>query len=372
MRIVHVSDAYLPKQGGIEVQVHDLAVRQQESGHEVLVVTCAPARAADSCLERAADEPPVQRLRSPWGRVRRTNAHLHRLLRTTRPDVVHVHLSVLSPLSILAVRAAARADVPVVATLHSLWWFATPLYAIADLIVRWSRWQVHWTAVSELAAAPMRGVLRRRADVSILPNGIDPGAWHIEPQPRDPADVVVVTVMRLAARKRPRPLLRAFRQALDQLPPGIRLRLLVIGDGPLRHRLERDLARLDLAEHVELCGVQRRDQIRELYRRADVYIAPAVLESFGIAALEARSAGLPVIARKQTGIADFIRHREHGLLAANDAGLATAMVELACAPELRARMSATSRASAPEWGWAEVLQRCELAYKVAHEITRGP
>jgi hypothetical protein len=33
-------------------------------------------------------------------------------------------------------------------------------------------------------------------------------------------------------------------------------------------------------------------------------------------------------------------------------------------------MSRTSRATAPEWGWGEVLQRCDLAYKLAHELSR--
>src|SRR3954468_6893272 len=42
MRILHVSDAYLPKQGGIEIQVSDLARRQAETGHDVTVLTCAP------------------------------------------------------------------------------------------------------------------------------------------------------------------------------------------------------------------------------------------------------------------------------------------------------------------------------------------
>ena len=371
MRIVHVSDAYLPKQGGIEVQVHDLASRQREAGHEVTVVTCAPADSADGTTAGCCGQTvPVIRLRTPWGRVRRSNQRLREIFRTTEADVVHAHLSVLSPLSILAVRGAARDGVPVVATLHSLWWFATPLYAIADLIVRWSRWAVQWTAVSELAAAPMRAVLRHHAEVAILPNGIDPGAWTVDPLPRDPADVVVVTVMRLASRKRPRALLKAFRQALDHAPAGVRLHLVMVGDGPLRPKLERDIARLGLAEHVELRGAQRRDQIRQLYRRADVYIAPAVLESFGIAALEARSAGLPVIARMQTGIADFIRHGEHGLLATDDTELAVALVQLARDPQQRATMSATSRATAPEWGWGEVLLRCDLAYKLAHELTR--
>jgi glycosyltransferase involved in cell wall biosynthesis len=365
MRILHVTDAYLPKQGGIEVQVHDLARRQLLAGHDVEVLTCAPADDGDP---QVAGAPRVHRYRTPWGRVRRTNAKLHEHYRRERPDVVHAHLSVLSPLAILAVRAAAKSGVPVLATLHSLWWWATPLYWIADKLLGWARWRVHWSAVSELAADPLRAVVRRHAEVTILPNGVEPTAWAVEPADRDPAEVVVVSVMRLANRKRPRALLAVVRRARTRLPAGVRLRVLIVGDGPLRSRLERDVDRLGLRGTVELAGRMEREEIRELYRRADVYIAPAILESFGIAALEARCAGVPVIARQQTGIADFIRTGEHGLLALSDAGLATALADLAGNPELRARMAEHNRACAPETGWADVLQRCELAYKVAHEL----
>jgi glycosyltransferase involved in cell wall biosynthesis len=384
MRIIHVSDAYLPKQGGIEVQVHDLALRQARAGHTVHVLTCAPGDAAatgtpgGSVAARSAggtgDEDEgtvtVQRVRVPWGRVRASNRRMYEALREQRPDVVHAHLSVLSPLAILAVRAAAREGVPVVVTLHSLWWLATPLYAAADVLLGWGRWSVHWTAVSELAADPLRRIVGRRGEVSVLPNGVEPLDWVVDPVERDPDEVVVVSVMRLAARKRPRALVRAVRTAVRQLPASVRLRVVLVGDGPQRGRLESQIRRLDLGDHVELRGRLDRDGIRELYRRADVYVAPATLESFGIAALEARCAGLPVIARRQTGISDFVVPGVHGLLADSDTGLAHALVELASDPDKRAAMARHNRACGPETGWNDVLQRCELAYKVAAELTR--
>ena len=369
MRILHVTDAYLPKQGGIEVQVHDLASRQRLAGHEVAVMTCAPVPEGEASQD-GDDGLAVHRVRRPWGRVRRTNALVHEHYRTHRPDVVHVHLSVLSPLAILGVRAAARSGVPVLVTLHSLWWYATPLYRIAHWLLRWGRWRVHWGAVSELAAGPLRSIVGPGVDVSVLPNGVEPDHWTVEPAERDPREVVVVSVMRLAARKRPKALLTAVRRARAQLPDDVRLRVVVVGDGPLMGRLTRQVARSGLTGVVELAGRMERDQIRDLYRRADAYLAPAILESFGIAALEARCAGVPVIARRQTGIADFITDGEHGLLARDDQGLADALVRLALDPQLRARMATANRACAPETGWADVLQRCELAYKVAHEIAQ--
>ena len=379
MRILHVSDAYLPKQGGIEVQVSDLARRQAEAGHDVTVLTCAPdvsGRRRRTGVGVPDLEPPspggaVPELRVgiPWWAVRAANEQVYALLRRDQPDVVHVHLSVLSPLSILVVRAAARERVPVVMTLHSLWWLATPLYAIAHVLLGWGRWPVAWTAVSELAAAPLRRLVGRAGDVTVLPNGVEPTDWHVDPVGRDPREVVVVSVMRLASRKRPLPLLRMVRRARRALPAGVSLRLVLVGEGPLQARVERTLRRHGLTADVELPGRLDRAGIRDLYRRADVYIAPATLESFGIAALEARCAGLPVLALRRTGIADFIAPGVEGLLARSDRELARDLARVVADAGLRERLTRHNRAVRPEAGWAEVLQRCELAYKAASELS---
>jgi glycosyltransferase involved in cell wall biosynthesis len=93
------------------------------------------------------------------------------------------------------------------------------------------------------------------------------------------------------------------------------------------------------------------------------------MESFGIAALEARCSGVPVLARRRTGIADFVEDGVNGRLADNDRELARALAEVAAAPELRRRMTEHNRAHVPETGWDDVLQRCDLAYKVAAELS---
>src|SRR4051794_5254329 len=379
MRILHVSDAYLPKQGGIEIQVSDLARRQAETGHDVTVLTCAPdmsGRRRRTGVGVPDSEPPVPggpvpelRVGIPWWTPRGANEQVHAILRRDRPDVVHAHLSVLSPLSILVVRAAARERVPVVMTLHSLWWLATPLYAIAHVLLGWGRWPVAWTAVSELAAAPLRRIVGRAGDVTVLPNGVEPTDWRVDPVGRDPREVVVVSVMRLASRKRPLPLLRMVRSARRALPPGVSLRLVLVGEGPLQARVERTVRRYGIAADVELPGRLDRAGIRELYRRADVYVAPATLESFGIAALEARCAGVPVLARRRTGIADFIAPGVEGLLARNDRALARDLARIAADAGLRERLTRHNRTVLPDAGWAEVLQQCELAYKTASELS---
>jgi glycosyltransferase involved in cell wall biosynthesis len=376
MRILHVTDAYLPKQGGIEVQVGDLARRQDEAGHEVAVFTCAAdaegsrPRLGQGVPTSSTGDAGVAELRVglPWLALPAAIRQVHAVLRRERPDVVHVHLSVWSPLSILALKAAVRQGLPVTVTLHSLWWYATPLYAAGHVLLGWGRWPVAWTAVSELAARPLYTLVGRGGEISVLPNGIEPRDWSVDPLPRDPHEVVVASVLRLAARKRPVPLLRIVRRARRRLPPGVRLRVVLVGEGPLRGRLERLIRRYGLEDCVELAGRMDRAGIRDLYRRADLYVAPATMESFGIAALEARCAGLPVLARRRTGIADFVEDGVGGLLAGSDRELARALAAAAGSTGLRRRIAAHNRTHVPEVGWADVLQQCELEYKVAGEL----
>lgn len=370
MRIAHVSDCYLPCLGGIETQVHDLAVRQQADGHQVEIVTSAlgdgsPAGQGDRA-------PECVRVHRPMGGPAR-QGHL-RYAASLRGrdtvlsggyDVVHVHSSTFSPLGFLTAAAASRAGIPTVFTLHSLWSYATPAFLVTRRPLRWTSWPVAWSAVSDAAAGPLRRALGSRADVSVLPNGIDPDQWRTTPATRQPLDVMVVSVMRLAARKRPRQLLRMLRDVRDELPGSVRLTAVIAGEGPQRAALQRLLVRNDMTGWVGLPGRLSREQVRQLLARADVFVAPANLESFGIAALEARCAGVPVVAKSATGIRDFVEDGDGGLLTGADGDMVRAITRLASDGELRASMAMHNRAVPPKVTWSDVLPRCDALYQSA-------
>jgi glycosyltransferase involved in cell wall biosynthesis len=234
---------------------------------------------------------------------------------------------------------------------------------------RFHAWPAVWTAVSDVAARPLRRMLGHQADVHVLPNGVDVASWHVRPVPREPDDVVALAVMRLTGRKRGLPLLKVLRAAREQLPADVRLRTMIIGDGPKRSDLERFLVRNGMTEDVVLAGRRPRADVRRALARADVFLAPAILESFGIAALEARCAGVPVLARAESGTVEFIRHGQEGLLADSDAAMATALAELAADPVTRARIAAHNRSVAPESDWDSVLERTADLYRLAGAVT---
>ena len=366
LRIAHITDFYLPRLGGIEMHVHDLALRQRQAGHDVVIVTSSPD---DAGLE---PDPAVRRVTT---RLRRPSA-LHPAaplliapaLREVGADVVHAHAGVWSPSAFAGAWAAQASGTPTVVTYHSLLSWATPVYRGGDAVVRWSRRRVHWTAVSEVAARPLQRLLPDGVTVDVLPNAVDPADWSVRPVVRDPHEVVVVAVMRLSQRKRPRQLIEMVRTVARALPAGVTMRVVIVGDGPQRESLERQLVEHGLAGVVELVGTRSRSQIRALYARADVFVAPATLESFGIAALEARCAGLPIVAMANTGIRDFVRDGVEGLLCADDAEMTAALLRLVSNPAQRNAIARHNQAHAPAYDWDLALAATAEAYENAARI----
>ena len=352
VRIVHVTDRFLPRVGGIELHVADVAARQAAAGDEVVVLTSEqPSSGAD-------------RLTGVTVRTRGSA----RTLEAEACDVVHVHVSLWSPFAYEALRDCVRMGIPVVVTVHSLWGRYRPVLHLADLLVGWSTWPVAWTAVSEVAAAPLRHVARGRIEVAVVPNGIDVDGWQLEPAQRDEYEIVVVAVTRLAVRKRGLALLRALRRARRLLPSDVRIRAVIVGDGSQRWILRGWNRLLGSDAWIELPGRLGHDEIRELFRRADVFVAAARLESFGIAALEARCAALPVVAFAGNGIESFVRHGRDGLLATSDRDLARAIARLAAQPDRRLDLATRARESVARFAWDVVLAQTSGEYERARRL----
>ncbi|MBB5628266.1 glycosyltransferase family 4 protein [Sphaerisporangium krabiense] len=363
MRILHVSDCYLPRLGGIEVQVADLVRAQAAAGHEVEVATATPGEPLPGVHRVVAPMPfglPVH----PRG-----TRHLLRLMAARRPDVVHVHTGAVSPFAWMGVRAAVRARLPVVVTVHSMWDPVTrALYQGLDAIWGWSRWRVVSTAVSNAAARPIRAVVGGRVPVAVVSNGLDVSAWRPQgdPPPREHEGVHVVAVGRLAPRKQPVRLLKLLLRARRLVPRDVPMRATLVGDGPARGSMERYVRAHGMGDWVSLPGRYSREQIRALLASADVFVAPAPRESFGIAALEARAAGVPVVARAQSGVADFVRPGKEGLLGRSFDELVRSVALLARDGGLRASIALHNRETElTRCLWPSVLEGFEQAYALA-------
>ena len=343
-RIAHVTDVFLPRLGGIETHVDDLVRHQRAIGLDAEVLT--PPRPS-------TDDP-------AW--VRRLNAATARR-EIAGYDAVHVHLSMFSPYGLSTLIAATRAGVPVLVTVHSMWTGAGGLLRMAALTGATS-WPVEWSAVST-AAAENFGRSFGGTRISVLPNAIDTSAWrHAAPPASVSGPVTLISVMRLMPRKRPGQLLAMFEQ-VRRLTGRDDLRLVIVGDGPLRRRLERKIHRRGLQGQVRVTGRVTRAEVAEALASASIYVAPAPKESFGIAALEARASGLPVVAHRKSGVRDFITDGVDGMLTSDDSEMVLALTTLVTDRAARQRITDHNRALVPPFDWADALTRTEELYRAA-------
>jgi glycosyltransferase involved in cell wall biosynthesis len=239
------------------------------------------------------------------------------------------------------------------------------------------------TGVSAVVTDGLRAGLPR-ARVAVLPNATDVAWWRSAAAgdgpalaaagvpPRAPGEVRLVTAMRMAGRKRPLTLVDTLAAAVAAAPPGVRVRLVAAGDGALRGAVARAARARGLGDALVLPGWLPREALRALYHDADAFVLPTVYESFGIAALEARAAGLPVFGRAGTGLSGFVDARggagraPDGVLAADDAALARAAARLATDAGWRQALRAASTAHPPhDFDWHAVVARHEAAYMAA-------
>ena len=147
----------------------------------------------------------------------------------------------------------------------------------------------------------------------------------------------IVTIGRLEWVKRHDRLLEAMRIAVSR---GADVSLDLAGDGPLRSALESQVATLGLAARVRWPGGTF--DVPELLASGQVFVSASVTETFGIAALEAMTVGLPVITCDNGGVSELVEDGVTGRIVRSDReseavqGLADALVELAADPVRRA------------------------------------
>ena len=373
-----LTDCYPPRLGGIESQVRDLSRHLVLAGHEVEVFTATtgPHGERHGATVVGDDGVTVHRLAIPLPGGIPVNPfaprEVRRRLDAGRFDVAHAHLGVVSPFATDLVPVALDLGLPVTATFHCVIDRSAPLFRAVGHLTRWARRGVALTAVSTTAAARVSSAAGD-ARVEVVPNGVDVAWWrdgaeraHAQAAPDDdgtgggtasghPRPAHVVSALRLASRKRPLATLSVLRAARAVLDPAVPLRATIAGEGPQRRLMERYLRTHDMG-WVDLPGRLAREELRRLHQGADVYLTSARLEAFGIAALEGRAAGLPVVAPRGTGVDDFVTDGVEGLLAESDALLAGALAHLAGDPVLRARIRAHNLAVPPSQGWDGVVR----------------
>ncbi len=249
-------------------------------------------------------------------------ARLYKLLKQLKPDILHTRN--LSALESQAVGAAAR----VKGRIHGE--HGRDIYDLHGKNRKYNLLRKaiqplvgHYIAVSRDLAGWLQetvGVPSRK--VTQIYNGVDSDKFHPRSDVRlalgpsgfmsDDA-IVIGSVGRLAHVKDFPTLIQAFQRLLELWPEGrIRLRLVIVGDGPTRAECEQRIAELGLGEQIWLTG--DRSDVPELMRAMDVFVLPSLGEGISNTILEAMACGLPVIATEVGGNPELVTPGKTGTL----------------------------------------------------------
>jgi N-acetyl-alpha-D-glucosaminyl L-malate synthase BshA len=373
MRIGMVCYASL---GGSGVVATELARALAARGHAVHLISSDPPFRWEEGVERLTlhrvTTPAYPLFREPQYLLALANAIAH-IADAQRLDIVHAHYAVphatAAYLADQMMTSAGTATRPrMVTTLHGTDITLVGSDASYSWVVGFSIERSHGvTAVSESLrrdTAALVGIQRR---IDVIPNFLDCSRY------RRRFDAVVRT--RLAAHdaeslivhmsnfrpvKRVDLVVEVFRRVRQEVPA----RLLLIGDGPVRPEINRQVHAHGLQDHVVFLG-EEHDPVPSL-SVADLFLLPSAQESFGLAALEAMACEVPVISSNVGGLPEIVRDGVTGYSCAPDDVAAMASLAVGLLKDA-ARRSAMGRLAAEIVRTEYCAERIVPMYEAAYD-----
>lgn len=373
-----VTETYPPEVNGVAMTIGRLVDGLRRNGHRVRIVR--PRQHTDAAVGEAGNGADGSDLALPgfplpgYTGLRFGLPAKRRLCaawRTARPDAVHVVTE--GPLGWSAVAAARALGIPVTSGFHTnfdrysrhygIGWLQPAVAAYLRGFHRRTRATLVPTAAlaASLAGEGLSGVkvVGRGVDVELFDPARRSAALRAE-WGLDADELAVLHVGRLAAEKNIGLALRAFAAIHTRWPCA---RLVLVGDGPLRKKLQRSHPQHHFA------GQRLGEDLATHYASGDLFLFPSLTETFGNVTQEALASGLATVAFHSAAAAETIVDGENGrTIAPGDAdAFIRAAVQVAEEPEIRRSLGRRARQSVLDCGWGAVSLRFEAVLREAIE-----
>lgn len=373
MRIGLVSPYDYATPGGVNQHVQHLARQLRALGHEVKELAPAAQRLpAIEHYERIGGVVPIP-VNASVARINLNLSNTRRVMEILAReafDVIHLHEPFMPALPFTVLRVSRTANV---GTFHAYARRNLGYYYAKGVLGHYLR-RLHATVA---VSPPAREFVRHyfpTVDPVVIPNGVDTERFRPGHPPirhlRDDC-VNFLFVGRLEKRKGLPDLIRGFERAHQREP---KTRLIIVGEGPLKHRLEQYIQQRRVP-NVVLAGRVPGEVLPRYHSTADVFCAPATGgESFGIVLLEAMASRLPVLCTEIPGYLSVVTSGQDALTVAphSPVEIATGMVILARDRQLRARLGEAGLSNAHErYAWPVVTARLLEVYQEAQARHRG-
>jgi len=191
-----------------------------------------------------------------------------------------------------------------------------------------------------------------RSRIRVLYLGIDPETLRLRQHRTGTGPIQLLTVASLIEQKGHLVLVRACARLARQ---GLPFQCAIVGEGPLRPRLEQEIRHHGLERHVRIVGALPHAQVLRELQHADIFTLPCIdmrgrgehVDGIPVVLMEAMAAGLPVVSTKLSGIPEIIESDHSGVLVPpeDSESLAAAIATLARDKDLRSAMGSAARAA---------------------------
>jgi len=369
--------------GGISTHVYHLSRALVEKGTSVRVITCDFPNAPS---EEIIDGVSVSRVDS--GRVPESNFllwiyHLNsqmisktiELFETERFDLIHAHDWVVGR---AAVELKNRLGLPLISTIH-----ATEIGRGGSLDGEYRR---KVRDIERLLVEQSDGIIccsnymldhiqhqlgAVNAKIRVIPNGVEvsrfkrDGPPHLIPTGVSENRKVILYVGRIVREKGIFTLLDAFEKLRKQ---GKDVSLVLVGEGPLKEDLAKEVLRRKLNDRVKLAGFVDEKKLVSLYNSSDAFVLPSHYEPFGMVALEAMASRVPVVVSDVGGLSEIVEDGITGVKvpAANPSTLAEGILRVLEDRELSEQLKENAyRAVQERYRWDMIAEKTIEAYRIS-------
>ena len=367
MKIALVTETFPPEINGVAMTLSHLVEGLAHRGHHITVLRPRQGPSDHERIDGLYRETLFRSVPIPGYAFLRlglpARGKLIRLWRAQRPDLVHIATE--GPLGYSALLAARKLGLPVSSSFHTNFHSYSRHYGFAFLTRPALAYLRHFHNRTRITLSPtteLNDELTRDGfrDMRLMSRGVNTRVFT--PALRSetlrsslgasPSDLLIVHVSRLAAEKN-YPLLFESYAAIRTVRPDAKL--VVVSDGPLRKKLARQ------NPSVRFTGFLSRELLAAHYAAADLFLYPSLTETFGNVTTESMASGLPVVAFNYAAAARFIRHGENGWLVpfGDRTAFLDSAVNVARAPDLRARLGPAARQTAEGISWDFVLDHLE-------------
>jgi L-malate glycosyltransferase len=228
------------------------------------------------------------------------------IVKSANLDILHVHYAIPHAAAAVMAKYVLREQgvhIPIITTLHGTDITLVGRDATYLPVIHYSLNQSDGvTAVSASLMQETKDIFHFENEIRVIPNFVDFERFQRQPKEHFKLAIapnkerIIIHTSNFRKVKRVDDVMQVFRLIQQKIPA----RLLMVGDGPERVRLERECRTSNLCDKITFLGKQ--DAVEEILSVGDLFLMPSETESFGLAALEAMACQVPVISTNTGGL----------------------------------------------------------------------